>query len=247
MLVLLFQPKTAIRIIKKQVELNAKLDMLEILLCNYALRHKQRFLDIYRVRFMQRYTDMYSYLLNTKCGYMLKDLFNLRRDLELEESLKKSNSKVEKIYIMDPIGDSGLPNIITRNSSDFLFYIRNIYRNKNLEDVWQSLSCVYTFSEYMDKPDAIEDIQFLSKILTSYPSCVENLKGLKFSDQVNICRGVLEKVTEQFDYTTAINVLTNQKFNTYKYVESKIDDDTALLLGLAVRKLNIPVDIADYF
>lgn len=49
---------TAIRIVKKSKELNAKLDIFEIKLLQYALTY--RFKDMIKLRFMERYYDIYK-------------------------------------------------------------------------------------------------------------------------------------------------------------------------------------------
>lgn len=220
---------TAIRIAKKKNELNAILNDFEIEIAQYVLNNRVSFSDINRIRFMQRYADIY-----TKNENYLSRFFSLKRDVELEEQLLKRGVD-EKIFFLEPISkiiDSEKLNHVPNTSSNFLFYIRNIYNNPDIKDLWDKLYCVYSIKDYINKSNTLEEVEFMSLFTRSYPDTINNLRGLTLSDQLYIVKSVVKKVSEQYDYNTAITVLENVKFDPSKV----FDDDECLLLGLSVRK-----------
>ncbi len=218
---------TCIRIVKKKHELNATLNDFEIYLAKYVLENKHSFKDISRIRFMQRYADIF----NNNRGY-LGQFFELKRDEDTEKYLR-TKEIIEPVYMLDPssyiyLTDLQHPPII---SPDFLFYMRNIYKTEK-ETTWKDLYSVYNHVNYIDRIPTKEEIEFLSKLVNCYPNIANQLKGLKFSEQIYVTKSILNKVTKYHDYNTAIAVLENVKFR----VDSTFDDDECLLLGLSVRK-----------
>jgi hypothetical protein len=221
---------TTIRIVKKKNELNAILNDFEIEIAQYVLNNRKSFCDVNRVRFMQRYADMYI-----KNEAYLNKFFILKRDTELEEYLINRKAIDEKIFFLEPISkiiDSENLNHVPDTSSDFLFFIRNINNNPDVKDLWEKLYCVYTIKNYIEESNSSDDIEFISKFVRSYPDTINNLRGLTLSDQLYIIKSVIKKVSDQYDYNTAIAVLENVKFDSNKV----FDDDECLLLGLSVRK-----------
>jgi len=220
---------TAIRILKKKEELNATLDDFEIKLAQYVLS-RSSFCDINRIRFKQRYADMYD-----KYKSYLDRFFTIDHDDDIEKYLTGIGVS-DSIYHLTSI-DVGLKGIIDRDnpkmntSSDFLFYMRNIYHNEKLKKIWEKLHYVYFGVDYIDIDISEEDIDFLSKLIKSYPRILENLKGLKLSQQLEITRRVLNNITIHHDYETAIAVLENVKVG-----DIPLDEDECLILGLSVRK-----------
>lgn len=232
---------TAIRILKKKEELNAKLDDFEIELVQYVL-DSHKMIDINRLRFKQRYADMYD-----KYKSYLDRFFEIQHDEELEkylvgigvnDSIYRLVSKHE-INFDKEIGDRSMPLKICidrdatkiNTSSDFLFYIRNIYNNEELKKLWEKIYYLYWGPEYIDIKINYEDIDFLSKLTKSYPRILNNLKGLKLSQQLEVTKRVLTNVSIYHDYETAIAVLENIKVG-----DIPLDEDECLILGLSVRK-----------
>ena len=220
---------TAIRMVQKKNDLNAILDDFELSICQYAIVNFQQFFDIHKIRFKQRYADMYN-----KHESYLGRFFKLKNDEELQDTLSK-NGIFDKIYYLFsdkvniPIDKN---DILVKTSSDFLFYMRHIYNNNELKVIWGKLYYLYFGIDYIDTDINIEEIDFLSEITKSHPKILENLKGLKLSQQINVVKNILEKISDYYDKETAIAVLENVNVSNI----SSIDNDDCLLLGLSVRK-----------
>jgi hypothetical protein len=70
--------------------------------------------------------------------------------------------------------------------------MRNIYGNKELSDIWTKLHYFYNNNtDYVDKDVDVEDIKLLGKLVKYAPSCIENIKGLKLSEQVTLVKDFL--------------------------------------------------------
>lgn len=229
---------TAIRIIKKKHELKAKLSDAEFAICQYTLLNRNEFMDISRFRFKQRYASIYE-----KYSEKLNKFFTIKHDEGLENYLVKNKLIFDSIYYLEVNSDNdfidissnfrGSVNYRLTNSEDFLFYIRNIYKNKSLQEIYQKLYFYYNSIDYIDVKINFTDVEFLSKISKLYPGCVRNLQGLKFSEQIKLINDVIKNVTKYHDYETAIAVLENVKLNKGLV----FDEDECLVLGLSVRKL----------
>jgi hypothetical protein len=116
------------------------------------------------------------------------------------------------------------------NTRDFLFYMRNIYRNMELKDIWGKLYYFYNNEEYIDQIVSPDDIDLLSRFAKNAPNSISNLKGYKLSEQIAIIKRFLENYKE--DPIVAIAILENIKID--KNLE--LDEQTSLLLELSVRK-----------
>lgn len=221
---------TAIRIIKKANELNAKVDELEFKILSFFLKKKYSFMEIQRTRFLERYANMYE-----KYKSFLARFFEIKRDEELEKYLLESKNKEEKFYYLEPLQEYefGELNTTTISIFNFIFYIRNVYTNpdRKVLDIWNDLHFYYNDANYLTGNEKIEDIKYLSKISKLYPKIINNLIGMKFQEQIEIVKNVMQKITSQYDYTTAIAVLENVKMNP----KMKFDEDSCLILGLTVR------------
>ncbi len=232
---------TSIRIVKKSVELNAKLDYFEIKLLQHALSF--RFSDNIKFRFKQRYYDLYEDYKD-----LLKEHFSILRDNETEEYVKSTYGKeVELFYLKStnsyPSGsfeeainrssifedDSNVNKIY--KSSDFLFYMRNIYGNEDLKEVWLKLNWFYKDSSYIDKKITKEDIELLNRVAKYAPNSIENLKGMKMSEQIELIKKLFNKFED--DPLIAISILESCKLDK----DIELDEQTMLLLELSVRKL----------
>ena len=225
---------TALRLIKKKYELNAKLNDCELGICQFAITNGQMFVDISKTRFKQRFADIY-----TKYYDHLKNFFLIKRDFKLEKYLK-DNHIHDYIYYLDPPlvnnyiminpNDQEFSRKLT--SKEFLFYVRNICGNKFLQNIWNKLYYFYTSNDYIDCGVIDDKIWFIYEFIKLYPDVIKNLKGLKLSEQFRIIQSVITNITKHYDSETAIAVLENIKLPK----DISLDDDECLLLGLSVRK-----------
>jgi len=240
---------TAVRIAKKSKELKAKLDEFEFKLLQYALSY--RFIDRIKLRFRERYLEMCK---DNKD--LLSSYFQMSRDLEAEEYVfTKVGEKVELYYLVArdikkevtevPLTDnfekivySNLPQIFEDDninkifkSTDFLFYMRNIYgKDQNLKDMWSKLYYFFNDVHYIDREVSQEDLDLLQRFGKYAPGSIENLKGLKMSEQIEVIKKFLDKFKE--DPIIAISILESVKVDK----DIILDEQTMLLLELSVRK-----------
>lgn len=241
---------TAVRIAKKSKDLNAKLYEFEFKLLQYALTYK--FIDRIKLRFKERYLEMCRDHKN-----MLSNYFQLSKDLEAEEYVfGKTGEKVDLYYLVarevktevkevsgglddfEKIIYSQLPNIFNDDnlnrifkSTDFLFYMRNIYTgSKELKEMWSKLYYFFYDIHYIDKEVSKEDLDLLDRFSRYAPGSIDNLKGLKMSEQIEIIKKFLDKFKD--DPIIAISILENHKVNK----DMILDEQTTLILELAVRK-----------
>ena len=237
---------TAIRIVKKSKDLNVKLDEFEFKLIQYAL--SCNFQDRIKLRFRERYLELYK-----EYSDILKDYFTIKRDIEAEDYVKIHYQKEVQLFYLSPksVTDSSDEvsefdrlmyshrlelfkedeniNLIFK-SSDFLFYMRNIYGKEELGKIWKKLYFYFNDVNYIDKEVSIEDIELLCRFSKNAPNSIENLKGYKLSDQILIIKKFLDKYKE--DPIIAISILENIKVNK----DIELDDQTSLILELSVRK-----------
>jgi hypothetical protein len=236
---------TAIRIVKKSKDLNVKLDEFEFKLIQYTL--SCNFQDRIKLRFRERYLDLYK-----EYSDILKDYFTIKRDIEAEDYVKIHYQKEVQLFYLSPIfndestemsdfdrlvyahrsnlfkEDENL-NLIFK-SSDFLFYMRNIYGKEELSKLWKKLYFYFNDVNYIDKEVSMEDIELLCRFSENAPNAIENLKGYKLSEQISIIKKFLDNYKE--DPIIAISILENVKVNK----DIELDEQTSLLLELSVRK-----------
>jgi len=231
---------TAIRITKKKYELNAKLDEFEYKLLQHAVDY--RFSDVIKLRFKERYLDIFN-----QYSTELQKYFEIDRDLEAEEYVLNFHKKETQLYrlisknperdikdqferhlIRGVFNEENIQRI--HNSITFLFYMRNIYNKPELETIWSKLDYFYSDVDYIDKEVSVEDIELLQRFAKYAPNSIENLKGLKISQQINLINKFLEKFKD--DPIIAISILEKYKFTE----DVDLDDYTTLLLELSVRR-----------
>lgn len=230
---------TAVRIAKKSKELNAKLDLFEFKLIQHALSYS--FSDRIKFRFKDRYLEMFESNL-----HMLESHFIITRDNEAEEYVKSQYLEDVKLYYLIPniVGETPTENDIfispkifsdsnifsIHKSSDFLFYMRNIYGKDNLASIWKKVYYYFNDVNYIDREVISEDLELLYRFSQAAPNSIENLKGMKISEQINIIKKFLDKFKE--DPIIAISILESMKIDK----DIELDDQTSLLLELSVRK-----------
>ncbi len=227
---------TALRIVKKKREMGAKLEEFELKLIQHSLDY--RFNDVIKYRFKERYYEMYLLLESEISKY-----FNIDRDLESEEYVKREHKEIVNLYrlipnlkkdnftqtsIVEIFDDVNIKRIY--NSITFLFYMRNIYGNEKLKDIWCKLDYFFNDVSYIDKEVSQEDIELLIRFSQNAPNSIENLKGLKLSEQIDLIKKFFDRYQE--DPIVAISILENRKVDK----DIELDDDTALILELLVRK-----------
>ena len=178
---------------------------------------------------------------------ILDSMFSLSRDTDAEEYVKLQYGDDTELYYLKPkvedelseFGSTSFVNIfgspdnnvnIIWKSVDFLFYMRNIWGNKNLQNIWKNVYYFFTDVSYIDREIISEDLELLSRFSQYAPKSIENLKGLKISEQIDIIKMFLDKFKE--DPLIAISIL--EKIKVTKDIV--LDDQTALLLELSVRK-----------
>lgn len=219
---------TVLRIIKKADELNATLNEFELNILQYALSDNV-YLSPYKVRFQERYLEVFVKYIDR-----LSEFFYIQKDVQCIEWLRVSQNKDVKLWklissnqrVFDDKNLQGL------KADNYLFYIRNIYSNKNqnLKLIWEHLHYFYNTPGYVDQEVTEEDIKLLSRLVYNAPNTIPNLKGLKLSEQINLFKKLLEVYND--DPIIAISVLEKNKLDK----DIELDEQTKLLLELSVRK-----------
>lgn len=224
---------TAIRLVKKSHELNCNFDEVDLDMIEWCIESK-RFLDSGKLRFKDRYAEMYKVYesdLNTR--------FVLERDSDLENWLNNSKNITDRIWQLKKKNevnifsdDLNIGSIF--RSVDFVFYIRNIFGNKELEKIWFNLHHLFNpdcrMVEYLDIDPSAKDLELLNNLTKSSSGCVNNLKGLSLSNQLKIVRSLLSRYSD--DPIVAISILEKHKLS-----DVELEDDFGmLLLELSVRR-----------
>jgi len=217
---------TAIRIVKKQSELNAYLSDFEFNILQHTLIPDSN-LNPYKVRFQERYLDLFVKYIDK-----MSEFFYIEKDMECINFVKFSHAKDVKLWKL--ISNKRVvfkdENLSSIRSDNFLFYIRNIYGKEELSKIWKSLSCFYDDFDYVDQKVSDDDIGLLGRFVHFAPDSIKNLKGLKLSEQINLIKNLFEVYKE--DPLIAISVLERNKLDK----DIVIDIQTKLLLELSVRK-----------
>ena len=237
---------TTVRIAKKSKELKASINPFEFKLLKYALSN--RFSDRIKFRFKERYLEMYQQNID-----VLGDEFTISRDLEVEEYVRINFNEVANLYYLVPFNKNKVEEFdeeyptnywnfsdifgsqdnnvsMISKSADFLFYMRNIWSKENLTSIWKKVYYFFDDINYIDREVSDEDLELLSRFASNAPNSIENLKGLKLSEQIDIIKMFLDKFKE--DPIIAISILEKVKMTK----DLVLDDQTALILELSVRK-----------
>lgn len=219
---------TVLRLIKKADELNATLTDFELNILQYALSDNTH-LSPYKVRFQERYLEVFVKYIDR-----LSEFFYIQKDVQCIEWLRVSQNKDVKLWKLVSSNQNVFndKNLSELKADNYLFYIRNIYSNKNqnLKLIWEHLHYFYDTPGYVDQEVDEEDIKLLSRLVYNAPNAISNLKGLKLSEQINLIKKLLEVYKD--DPIIAISVLEKNKLDK----DIDIDEQTKLLLELSVRK-----------
>ena len=230
---------TALRLVKKSKELNAKLDDFELKLIQHVILYP--FSDVLRYRFKDRYFDIFN-LYKDKLG----EFFEIEEDLDIENYIKINFNDDSKIWRLktkleesnkdiDLLIENNLifndANLNSINKVDeFLFYMRKIYNNEKIKNIWSKLKWYINDIEYFDIDVLEEDLELLHRLSIHAPNSINNLKGYKISEQLQIIKKLLDKYGD--DPIIAISILEKIKIDK----NIVLDEETSLLLELSVRK-----------
>ena len=225
---------SAIRLVKKKHDLNAKLNELELKLCQHSLSVGMN--DTNRIYFTNKYTSIFK-----KYESELSDCFILKEAPEIRELFKTKGLDMEIWTLIfngeiDSFGEYKKkifdePNINKiYNGQKLLFYIRNVKDNQNAKLVWEKLNYLFDSESYFDSNFSKEDIDMLHRLTQVAPKTIENLKGLKLSQQISIMKDMFDKYKE--DPIVAISIMEKIKIDPDK----DFDESDLLLLELSVRK-----------
>lgn len=234
---------SAIRLVKKAKELNAKLEDFELSLIQHTLLYS--FTDVIRRRFKARYFEMYN-----DYKEKLQPFFIIEEDLQTQEYIKNKFDDDSKIWTLKPnikeIKDEvSMKNILDGNSrisifndicletihktDEYLFYMRNIYNNEILKKSWSKLKWFFD-TDYIDIDVCDVDLELLNRLSVYAPNSIDKLKGYKISEQLKIVKLLLDNYKE--DPIIAISILEKIKIDK----DIVLDEETSLLLELSVRK-----------
>jgi hypothetical protein len=166
----------------------------------------------------------------------LEQFFEIRRDKLTEEIILETHGVNSEIYALDlkdekdvvtSFQDPNLGSIYT--STEFLFYMRNIYNNSEFVELWKKLYFFFSDADYVDCQPENSDLELLNRLGKYAPNSIKNLKGLKLSEQIKIVKSVLE--IYQHDPLVAISILEK-----HKIIDIELDSQNLLLLELSVRR-----------
>jgi hypothetical protein len=211
---------TAIRIVKKSVELNANLDNFEIQLIQHSIISNML---SYKVRFKDRYFELFKKYMDK-----LSEYFYIEKDLECMKSLNLSESLWFLVANKQRVFNDINLNLIT-DSDTYLFYMRNIYNNESLIKVWGKLHHLFYSVDYIDTTPTEKELEILSNIINVVPGIINNIIGMRLSEQLKLISNLFNAFDDKH---IALRILERNKLD----VNTVFDEETKLLLELSVRK-----------
>ena len=220
---------SSIRILKKRDELKAKLNNLELDICAYAV--KKNMLGITRRYFSDKYLNHYK-----KYKKELSKYYRLIEEPEIAKVLNESKNINVNLYTMSCILEDEYFSHMQYpyyHCNDFLFFIRNIETDSYDYKVWDILHHLYSYEGYADVHLSDEDLFLLKRITENIPNSINNLKGLKLSEQISIVKKLLDIFSDDLTISFAILDTIDIKTIINEEIESS---ENKLLLELSVRK-----------
>lgn len=219
---------SAIRLAKKNVELNAFVEKFEFDLIQHAI--KSNLSGIVRSGFKEKYKDIYI-----KYKSILDNYFELFLDINKTEYVKfnfKIDSKIYSIKSKFPekaliFKDENLKSIY--KCKDFLFYMRNIYGNEDKKYLWSKIRLIYNGKDDLEDVSK-EQVDLLRKLITYAPKTINILENLTLKQQLNLINKTIECFN--YNYESALLYLEN-------YTETnvdKLDDFTKLCIEIGLRR-----------
>lgn len=218
---------SAIRLAKKQKELNIVVDKLEFDICQYCL--SGMIFDLNSKCFSDK-----NFINFNKNKDLLDEFFTVQEDEGLKNHFKEKDINIQ-IYTLfnrkspkDIFNDELIDGI--NSCKMLLFYIRNVKGDMEKTMMWKKLKYIFYGDNYLDIDININDVNLLSRLIVVAPKCINNLKGFKLSEQLSIVNGLFNK----YDYDPIIAISILEKFKIYP--DKTFDDQDLLLMELSVRK-----------
>lgn len=233
---------TIIRLFKKEEELKAKLNRLEPRLCQIAInRHfvdvnKNVFTDKY-IEIAKKYPKVFKFVFPNKdngMSTMMRNWKGINEQMWRFSAKDLSYAQDKPNYWSDEEWEIYKFSLKSFTQLNFIYFVRNVYPNKDRSYVWSQLSPIYDHRpDYVDMvtytDDAKEKIKFLRRVIEANPDSIPHLKGYTLSEQLF----VVDKVFEHYDKATAIKILGRCRIQ----LDFEWNEDDILILGLSVRKL----------
>lgn len=214
---------TAIRMAKKEKDLNVKIDDLEFSLCQKAIIY--RYIDIVRIRFKKGYKI--SYENNYK---RLNNFFKLSKDIAFTQYIKERYGSSDDLYELKPNSVFNISDFEFGSTKQLLFYTRNIYGNDEKVKIYNKLSVFFKRKDYLDIKYNNEQINFLSFIRKEIKNSSNNLSKYKMSEQIKLLNEVLKYYKDDF----IMSYLMIDRLNLN--LDSLDEETNRLVLELSLRK-----------
>lgn len=236
---------TAIRLVKKGVELGVGFDEHELKILMYCIEYNMS--DTLKRYFKQKRMDEYTkvesliskYLVPYRCEEVEKMIkLNYNIDDKLYGLMCSKEIRPDVIVDVDDIFDTtvssknpifeddNLKLILT--GKEFLNYMRTVYGNKKRMDIFSNIYPFFNGRNYFDGNHNDKNMEILKRLVNVSPFSAKALKGMTLSEQIN----VVNRTFAAFDdKTVALTLLENGRI-----VETHMDESDFLLLELSMRK-----------
>jgi len=225
---------SAIRILKKRDELNAKLDEEEFKLCVYAIQKNLN--GITRRYFTEKYANIFINYQEELGKY-----FNLVQDEQIPQLIKLKKNidlKIFTLEISQLLEDKELFPTLQKvpgiwRIEDFFFYKRYIEKSTSRKNVWSKVNYLFSVlkENYLDEIPNNEDLDLLCRTTYNAANIIKNIDTLTITQQIILIKKLFAKFNN--DISVALALLEKHTFTT---TEIDLGDDFSLLLELTVRK-----------
>ena len=225
---------SAIRILKKRDELNAKLDDEEFKLCVYAIQKnlsgitRRYFTDKYANIFINYQEELGKYFNLVQDG-QIPHLIKMKKNIDLKIFTLEISQLLENKELFPNLQEvSGIWRI-----EDFLLYKRYIEKSPFIKNVWSKVNYLFSVlkENYLDEIPNNEDLDLLYRTTYNAANIIKNIETLTISQQIILIKKLFDKFNN--DISVALALLEKHTFTT---TDIDLDDDFSLLLELTVRK-----------
>ncbi len=247
---------TAIRLVKKKDEMGAKLDPIELKMCQYSI--KSNLMDINRRYFTEKYAMLFKKYHEEIKPYFQLDVCPQISDFVTEKNRKEKNidpGDEEKILlfslncvggnpptVVEEFTDDSITNytktVLTEfidldvnNGDQLLTFVRK-YRHVD-KKLYSKLRYVVGGDNYFNYDINESELNLLTKLIEYSPISIKKVVGMSLRDQMTNLNKLMNRYSRSDKYIS-LYVLEHPKFDL-----SKIDqyhDDDYLLLELTKRK-----------